>query len=142
MLAAGRALGREIIVSEVRNLDFEAAFSNLVGQRAGALIVGSFTIFDFNRAQIVKLAARHKIAAMYPNRGFVVDGGLMSYGAVGPFPGLLARYVGQILKGAKPADLPVQQPTRFELVINITTAKVLGLDVPPILLARADEVIE
>lgn len=142
MLAAGRALGREIIVLEVRGLDYTAAFTTLVEQRAGGLIVGGFTAFLRNRDKIVELAARHKIAAMYPGRQYVVDGGLISYGAVGPGPRLLARnYVGPILKGAKPTDLPVRQPTEFALVINLKTAKVLGLTIPRTLLAAATELI-
>jgi ABC-type uncharacterized transport system substrate-binding protein len=143
MLAAGRALGREIIVSEVRDFNFEAAFMTVVEQRAGALMVRTFVAFMPNREKIVELAARHKIAAMYPNRQYVVDGGLMSYGSSTPTPRILARdYVGQILKGAMPADLPVQQPTRFELVINLKAAKALGLTIPRSLLAAATGLID
>jgi putative tryptophan/tyrosine transport system substrate-binding protein len=145
MLAAGRALGRKIVVSEVRGLDFETAFTTLIEQQAGALLVGGFTVFGGNnRVKIVERAARHKIAAMYPNRPFVVDGGLMSYGAdqVASFRQLALNYVGPILKGAKPADLPVQQPTKFELVINVKTAKALGLTIPRTLYAAASELIE
>jgi len=141
MLAAGRAQGREIIVSEVRRFDFNAAFTILVEQRSGALIVGNFAGFMSNRDKIVELAARHKIAAVYPNRQYVVDGGLMSYGG-GGFQQLARDYVGPILKGAKPADLPVQQPTKLELVINLKTAKTLGLTIPPTLFATATELIE
>jgi putative ABC transport system substrate-binding protein len=146
MLAAGSALGREIIVAEVRRLDFEAAFATLVEQRAGALMVGDFTLFGAdrrNRDKILELTTHHKIPAMYPDRGYVNNGGLMSYDTgdamlheVG------AHYVGRILNGANPADLPVQQPTKFALVINLKTAKALGLNVPPILHVIADEVIE
>jgi putative tryptophan/tyrosine transport system substrate-binding protein len=146
VLAAGGALGREIIVLEVRRLDFETAFANLIEQGAGALIVGTYTLFNDsrNRSKILELAARHKIPAMYPLRQFAVDGGLMSYNAdseavvrqVG------AYYVGPILKGTKPADMPIQQPTKFEFVINLKTATALDLDIPPTLLAIADEVIE
>ena len=143
VLAAGRALGREVFVSEVRRLNFEAAFMTLVEQRAGALMVGNFNDFLSYREKIVELAARHKIAAMYPLRQYVVEGGLMSYGAGGPGVRFLARhYVGQILKGAKPADLPVQQPNEFEFVINLKTAKAMGLTIPRMLFATATQVIE
>jgi putative tryptophan/tyrosine transport system substrate-binding protein len=143
ILAAGRALGREIFVSEVRGLDFEAAFRELTEQRASALIVGSFSAFLRTRGKIVELAARHKIAAMYPNRQYVVDGGLMSYAAAGPVSRLIGRdYVGEILKGAKPTDLPVRQPTQFALVINVKTAKALGLTIPRTLFAATTEWIE
>jgi len=147
MLSAVRALGREIIVLEVRgpleNRDFESAFTTLVGQRAGALMVPNFTDFRINRHKIVELAARHKIAAMYPNRQYVVDGGLMSYAARGHGPRELAlNYVGQILKGAKPTDLPVRRPSEFALVINLKTAKALGLTIPRALFAAATELIE
>ena len=142
-LAAGRALGRRIIVSEVRGLDFEAAFTTLVEQRAGALIVGNFTFFLRNRDKIVELAARHKIAAIYPLRPYVIDGGLMSYTPAESGSHLLVlKYIGPILKGAKPADLPVQQPTKFEFVINLKTAKAVGLAIPRMLFATATELIE
>ena len=147
MLAAGRALGREIIVLEVRRLDFDAAFATLVQQRADALIVGAFSVFlnpSRNRDKILELAARHKITAMYPSRVYAVQGGLMSYDSdfVAVVRQLGSHYVGQILKGAKPGDLPVIRPTKFELIINLKTAKALGLTVPDKLLALADEVIE
>jgi ABC-type uncharacterized transport system substrate-binding protein len=146
MLAAGRALGRDILVLEAPRLDFEAAFATLVEQRADALIVGNFTVFldPRNRDKILELAARHKITAMYPNRGYAVRGGLMSYDAdvLPAIRQLGSHYVGQILKGAKPADLPVMQPTKFKLVVNLKTAKALRLQVPDRLLALADEVIE
>src|SRR5262245_16775275 len=147
MLGAGRALGREIIVSEVRHFAFEAAFATVVEQRADALIIGDFTVFlnPGNRDKILELAARHKIPAMYPNRAYAVHGGLMSYNH-SEFDvtarQLGSHYVARILKGAKPSDLPVMQPTKFELIINLKTAKALGIDVPDKLLALADEVIE
>jgi putative ABC transport system substrate-binding protein len=142
MFAAGGALGREIIVSNVQNSDYETAFATLVEQRAGALIVASFTTFRANRDKIVELAARHRIAAMYPARDYVVAGGLMSYGAAEAGSRQVANYVGQILKGATPADLPVQRANKFEFVINLKTAKALGLTIPRTLFAATTEWIE
>jgi putative tryptophan/tyrosine transport system substrate-binding protein len=147
ILAAARAVAREIIVVEVRGFDFEAAFATLVEQGADALIVGNFSFFFNplrNRDQILELAARHKIITIYPNRMYVAHGGLMSYDSdsMAVVRQLGSHYVGRILKGAKPADLPVQQPIKFELAINLKTATALGLTVPEKLLALADEVIE
>jgi putative tryptophan/tyrosine transport system substrate-binding protein len=145
MLAAARALGRQAIILEARSgLDIDVAFATLVERGAGALVVASHILFLSNRAEIIDLAARHNIPAIYPWRGFTVAGGLMSYAAA---PEALWRqigslYVAPILRGTKPADLPVQQPTKFELVINIKTAKTLGLTIPETLLATADELIE
>jgi ABC-type uncharacterized transport system substrate-binding protein len=142
-LAAGRALGRKVIVSEVRGLDFEAAFTTLVEQRAGAVVVGNFTFFLRNRFKIIELAARHKIAAIYPLRPYVIGGGLMCYAPAeaGSHP-IALNYIVPILKGAKPADLPVQQPTKFEFVINLKTVKAMGLTIPRTLFATATEFIE
>ena len=146
MLAAAGALKREVIILEVDDLDFEGAFAPLVQRRAEALIVGGYRIFlePRNRDQILGLASRYKIPAIYPYRQFPDNGGLMSYSADirGAFRRAGLHYVGQILKGAKPSDLPVEQPIKFEFVINLKTAKALGLEIPPTLLARADEVIE
>jgi putative ABC transport system substrate-binding protein len=145
ILGAGRALEREIIVLEVRGLDFEAAFATLVEQRAAALVVGNHISFldSRNRDKILEMAARHKLPAIYHQRQYVINGGLMSYEADNVAAvRQVASYVGQILKGAKPGDLPVQQPIRFELVLNLKTAKELGLTVPPTLYALATEVIE
>ena len=141
---AARALGREIIVLEGRSdFEFETAFDALVQRGAGALLVGAFPWLTERRQKIVTLAAHYKIPAMYPLSASVFDGGLMSYGiGRGFFRQVGFHYVGQILKGAKPNDLPVQQPNKFELVINLKTARTLGIDVPDQLLALADEVIE
>jgi putative ABC transport system substrate-binding protein len=144
VLAAASALGREPVVVEARNVgDFEAAFATLVQRGAGALLVGAQPLFTSNRSKLVELAARHKIPTIYQNRDYALDGGLMSYGASQEDAFRLGGlYVGKILKGAKPADLPVQQSVRFELLINLKTAKSLGLDVPALLITIADEVIE
>ncbi len=148
ILAGARALGQQVIVAEVGgDLDFEAAFTTFVEHGAAAVVVAAVLFFfgvPGNRDKIFQLAARHKIPAIYPSRADAVAGGLMSYGAdvVGAHRQLGVQYVAQILKGAKPADLPVQQPTKFELVINLKTAKALGLEIPRRLLVQADEVIE
>jgi ABC-type uncharacterized transport system substrate-binding protein len=141
---AAQALSREIIVLEGRSdFEFETAFHTLVQRGAGALLVGVFPWLNERRHKIMTLAAHHKIPAMYPFSAFAFEGGLMSYG-VGRsvFREVGFHYVGQILKGAKPNDLPVQQPTKLELVINLKTARTLGLEVPDKLLAIADQVIE
>jgi putative ABC transport system substrate-binding protein len=143
-LAAAGVLGRQIAVVEARSdHDFEPAFATFVERRAGALVVAASQLFDSNRDQLLALAARHKMPAIYQAREFVLDGGLMSYGAsYGDTFRLGGLYAGQILKGEKPSNLPVQQATKFELVINLKTAKALGLEVPLSLMIRADEVIE
>ncbi len=117
-----------------------AAFAR--GSNGGLIVTGSAPA-AVNREMIIALAARHRLPAVYPNRYFASDGGLISYGpdAIDPFR-RAAGYVDRILKGEKPADLAVQAPTKYELVINLKTAKALGLDVPTTVLARADEVIE
>jgi putative ABC transport system substrate-binding protein len=146
-LSAARSLGRDIIPLEfpgsADSRFFETAFKALVDQRVGALLVGNFSAFLTNRNTIVELAARQKIPAMYHDRLYVADGGLMSYAAHRHGPRELAlSYVAQILKGAKPTDLPVRQPTEFELTINLKTANAMGLTIPRRLLAAADELIE
>jgi len=146
IIAAARPLGREIIVLEVQRVDFEATFAAAVEQRVGALIVGNYTVFVAslsNRNKILELAARHKLPAMYEDRRYSGNGGLMSYGArITEQARNAGLYTGRILKGEKPADMPVMQPIKFELVINLKSAKALGLTVPPTLLALADEVID
>jgi putative ABC transport system substrate-binding protein len=141
---AAQALGREIIVVGGRSdFDFEIAFDTLVQRGAGALVVGNSPWAIERRHTILTLAGRHKVPAMYPFSTFVFEGGPMSYGVGrGVFRQVASQYVGKILKGAKPSDLPIQQPTKFELVINLKTARALGISVPEKLLALADEVIE
>ena len=121
----------------------DTAFATFILRGAAALVVGAFSFLVDNRRKIVMLAARHKLPAIYPTIAFVAAGGLMSYSA-DETEGFrqAALYVGRILKGEKPADLPVQQATKFRLVINLKTARTLGLDVPTTLLAQADELIE
>jgi putative tryptophan/tyrosine transport system substrate-binding protein len=143
LLGAARALGLEVIVRECRrDSDIEAAFALLVQRQASGLVVSAFATAFNSRPKILGLAARHKIPAIYVQSQYAYEGGLMSYSGVAIFRQVGFYYVPQILKGAKPADLPVQQPTKFELVINLKTAKALGLTIPETLLATADELIQ
>jgi putative ABC transport system substrate-binding protein len=141
---SARALGVQLQVVEARGpADFDRAFSDLSAKGAGALVVLSTPAFDFERQRIVDLAAKKRLPTVYASRNYVDIGGLMSYGSnLADLHRRAATYVDKILKGAKPSDLPVGQPTKFELVINLKTAKALGLTVPPTLLGHADEVIE
>jgi ABC-type uncharacterized transport system substrate-binding protein len=143
-MAAASVLGMQLKPLEVKSPgDFDQAFSTMANERAEALFQFPSTMLFGERRRIVELAAKHRIPAMYNAREFVELGGLAAYGAnINDLFRSTAGYVDRILKGAKPSDLPVLQPARFEFVINLKTVKTLGLDVPPQLLARADEVIE
>ena len=139
-----RPLGGKLeVLSAGTNRDIDTAFARLVQKRADALLISADALFTHRRVQLATLAAHHRVPAIYLDREFAEVGGLMSYGAnVTTSFARLGVYTGRILKGEKPADLPVLRATKFEFVINLQTARTLGLDVPPTLLARADEVIE
>jgi putative ABC transport system substrate-binding protein len=144
LLAASLKIGQQLSILEVgSDSEIENAFAALVQRGAGAALIGTGPFLTSHRQQLVALAARSRLPTMYSLREFVADGGLISYGAsITEAYRQAGLYVGQILKGEKPADLPVMQSTKFEFVLNLKTAKALGLEVPPPLIALADEVIE
>jgi len=141
---AGRALGMTVQVNAVRNeADFEGAFQTIGRERAEALVVLAENLITFYRARVIEFASHSRTPAMYTVREFVDSGGLLSYGpSLTDMYRLAGGYIAKILKGTKPADLPVEQPTKFELAINLKTAKTLGLTVPPLVILRAEQVIE
>jgi putative ABC transport system substrate-binding protein len=142
--AAARAIGLQIhLVNATNENEIESSFATFVQGGAKALLIGDDPFFESQRARLITSAARHALPAIYDSRQYVTAGGLASYGtSFAETYRQAGSYVGKILSGAKPAELPVQQPIKFELVINLKTAKVLNLEIPPTLLARADEVIE
>ena len=141
---AARAIGLQIqILNASTSREIDAAFAAIGRDRPDAIFVGQTPFLAFRRVQLAQLAARHIVPASYPGREFTEVGGLMSYASdIADAYRQVGIYAGRILKGAKPGDLPVAQATKFELVINVQTARMLGLDLPPQLLARTDEVIE
>jgi putative ABC transport system substrate-binding protein len=142
--AAAKRAGREVVIFRAGDpRAVEAAFAAMTVQRISSLVVGADPFFSNNRQQIVILAARHAIVAVYQWREFPAEGGLISYGpSIAEAYRLSGSYVGRILKGERPGDLPVVQPSKFELVVNLKTARAIGLNIPPAVLARANEVIE
>jgi putative ABC transport system substrate-binding protein len=141
---AARRLGLRLIVLQARTgADVDTAFATLANERAGALVVGTGALLTNRRKHIIELAARHAVPAIYPFREFAADGGLISYG--NNVPDTFRQggvYAGRVLKGAKPADLPVILSDKYETVLNLKTAKAIGLAVSPLMLTSADEVIE
>jgi len=142
--AAARTLGLQLVVVDARtDSDLETAFASFSRQRVGAVLGGNSTFFARRTEQLAALAANHALPTMFPYREFALAGGLMSYGSsFGYFYHQAGIYTGRILKGEKPTDLPVLQPTKYEMVLNLKTAKALGLTIPETLLATADEVIQ
>ena len=143
MIAAADRLNRQLIEVECPSKDaLGESFATMIEHGAGAVIISAIPLFNNNVDEIVRLAERHKIPAMYPGRGYVVRGGLMSYTTdLQEGFKIAVGLVGEILKGAKPADLPVRNPNKFDFVINLKTAKQLGLQIPPHLLVFANELI-
>jgi putative ABC transport system substrate-binding protein len=145
VMAAADALGRKVkVFGASTESGIDEVFATLVREGVGALVLGNDPFFSLRRQQIALLATRNAILAIYPLRPYAADGGLMSYGTKNPENAarIQGNYVGRILKSEKPADLPVQLPTRFELVVNLRAAKAIGLEIPPRLLALTDQVIE
>jgi len=141
--AAADAFGlRLVVLNASTERELEMAFAAAAQQQLGAVLVGVDTLFRNRREHIVTVAARHAVPTIYEQREFVDAGGLMSYGTIDDGGRPMGIYIARILKGEKPADLPVQQPTKFEFVLNLKTARALGLEVPTSILLRADEVIE
>jgi len=142
--SAARAMGLQIqVLNASTSREIDTAFASFLRERPDAVFVGLDVFLNSRRAQLVTLASRHTVPAAFPNRDFAEIGGLMSYGGnIADMYRQIGIYTGRILKGEKPADLPVVQPTKFELVINASTARMLGLIVPDKLLVAADEVIE
>jgi putative ABC transport system substrate-binding protein len=142
--AGAHTLGRQLVLAGASSIDeLDEGFARVAQQRVGALLMGSDTFLNAQQDRIVALAARYRLPTIYPGREYAKIGGLISYGAsFSDNYRLMGVYAGKILHGAKPADLPVVEPTRFQLVINLNTAKALGITVPQLLLAQADEVIE
>ena len=144
MRNAARTLGLQLLILNAgKEEEIDAAFASMPQKEGAALVVGNDPFFFSRRQQLVRLAARDRLPVIYPWHEFAASGGLISYGPTqATFYRPVGIYVGRILKGEKPADLPVQQPTTFELVVNLKTAEELGLTVPASILARTDEVIE
>jgi len=141
---AAAELGRQLFVAKASNdAELNAAFASLVREQVGALVIASDPYFDTRRDRIIAFAAQNRLPAIYQFRVYALEGGLISYGpSITDAYRQVGRYVARILKGEKPADLPILQPTQFDFVVNLKTAKMLGLSVPPTLVAQADEVIE
>ena len=142
--AAATKIGRVLVIEEASDdAKLEAAFVALLQQQIGALVVASDPFFDSRRARIIAFATEKRLPAIYQFRDYALEGGLISYGpSIMDSYRQVGVYAGRILKGAKPSDLPVTLPTKYDFVINLKTAKALGINVPPTLLATADEVIE
>ena len=144
MRAAARSIGQRVEILQAGTArEIDAAFAKLIDMKAGGLVIANHALFATQAQQLIALATRHAIPTLYWRREFAEAGGLISYGSrLGDAIRVVGVYAGRILKGEKPGDLPVQQPTKFELVVNLKAAKAIGLTIPESFLARADEVIE